>query len=143
MKLTVILTLLSISLFSFNVEARTLQSLAQLSNALLVLADHAASGKSPKSCNLSSQEISEKSQALQVLIDEKSQVLTEGDFKILNQRSETCDKDCTCDIYAYALEKRERPIQLISDKASKTQTADRQKCMSSIKNICAQIKKAL
>lgn len=143
MKLTLIFTLLSLSLVTTNAQARTLQSLAQLSNALLVLADHSLPKANSKSCNLSSQQISEKSQSLQALIDEKATKLTEGDFKILSQRAETCDKDCTCDIYAYALEKRERPIQMISDKATKTQMADREKCMRQIKNICAQIKKAL
>lgn len=132
MKLTIICTLLSLSLVT-TAQARTLQSLAQLSNALLAQADK-------PTCKLSSQQISEKSQSLQSLIDEKTAKLTEGDFKILSQRAETCDKDCTCDIYAYALEKRERPIQMISDKATKTQIADREKCMSQIKNVCAQIK---
>lgn len=140
MKLTLVLTLFTISFFSFNSQARTLQSLAQLSNALLVLAEHATPAASKKSCNLSSQQISEKSQALQALIDEKAAKLSEGDFKILSQRADTCDKDCTCDIYAYALEKRERPNQVITDKASKTQITDRQKCMSQIKNICSQVK---
>ncbi|MES2803522.1 MAG: hypothetical protein V4654_13595 [Bdellovibrionota bacterium] len=143
MKLTLIVTLLSLSLVTQKAQARTLQSLAQLSNALLVLADHSLPQANPKSCNLSSQQISEKSQNLQSLIDERTAKLTEGDFKILKQRAETCSIDCTCDIYAYALEKRERPIQLISDSAAKTQTADREKCMSQIKNICAKIKKAL
>lgn len=136
MKLTIIFkiiaTLLSLSLVT-TAQARTLQSLAQLSNALLAQTDK-------PTCKLSSQQISEKSQALHSLIDEKTAKLTEGDFKILSQRAETCEKDCTCDIYAYALEKRERPIQMISDKATKTQMADRKKCMSQIKNICAQIK---
>lgn len=140
MKLTVVITLFVISLFSINSQARTLQSLAQLSNALLVLAEQATPNTGSKTCNLSSQQISEKSQALHALIDEKSQALTEGDFKILSQRADTCDKDCTCDIYAYALEKRERPIQTIADKATKTQMEDRQKCMSAVKNVCAQIK---
>jgi len=132
MKLTVI-SILTLSLLSINAQARTLQSLAQLSNALLVQADK-------PTCKLSSQQISEKSQALQAMIDEKSAKLTEGDFKILSGRAETCEKDCTCDIYAYALEKRERPMQMISDKATKTQMADRQKCSAQIKNLCAQIK---
>lgn len=133
MKLTVIILLVSLLLVTQTAQARTLQSLAQLSNALLAQADK-------PTCKLSSQQISEKSQALQSLIDEKSANLTEGDFKILSQRAETCDKDCTCDIYAYALEKRERPIQMISDKATKTQMADRQKCSAQVKNLCAKIK---
>lgn len=137
MKLTVVFTLLAISL---NSQARTLQTLAQLSNALLVLAEQTTPNTSKKTCNLTSQQISEKSQALHALIDEKSQTLTEGDFKVLSARAETCDKDCTCDIYAYALEKRERPIQTITDKATKTQMQDRQKCMNVVKNVCAQIK---
>lgn len=140
MKLTVVFTLLAISLFSINSQARTLQSLAQLSNALLVLAEQATPTAGSKTCKLSSQQISEKSQTLHMLIDEKSQALTEGDFKILAQRADTCDKDCTCDIYAYALEKRERPIQTIADKAANTQMEDRQKCMAAVKNVCAQIK---
>lgn len=140
MKLTVVLTIFAISLFSLNSGARTLQSLAQLSNALLVLAEQATPNTVSKACKLSSQQISEKSQALHILIDEKSQALTEGDFKILSQRADTCDKDCTCDIYAYALEKRERPIQAIADKAAKTQIEDRQKCMRAVKNLCTQIK---
>ena len=133
MKLTFIFTILSLSLFTLNAQARTLQSLAQLSNALLAQADK-------PTCKLTSQQISEKSQSLQSLIDEKSARLNEGDFKILNARAETCDKDCTCDIYAYALDKREKPNQMISDKATKTQMADRLKCAAQVKNLCAQIK---
>lgn len=132
-KFKIIAALLSLFLVTTTAQARTLQSLAQLSNALLAQIDK-------PTCKLSSQQISEKSQALHSMIDEKTVKLNEGDFKILAQRAETCDKDCTCDIYAYALEKRERPIQMISDKAAKTQMADREKCMSQIKNICAQIK---
>ena len=133
MKLTVIYTLLALFLVTTTAQARTLQSLAQLSNALLAQADK-------PTCKLSSEKISEKSQALQAMIDEKSAKLTEGDFKIINARAETCDKDCTCDIYAYALEKREKPNQVISDKAAKTQIADRIKCATQVKNLCAQIK---
>lgn len=140
MKLTVVFTLLSLFLFTSTAQARTLQSLAQLSNALLVLADHSLPKANSKSCNLSSQQISEKSQSLQALIDEKAMQLTEGDFKILSGRAETCANDCTCDIYAYALEKRERPIQAIVDNAAKTQLADRQKCSMKVKNLCAQIR---
>lgn len=133
MKLTFIFAILSLVLVTSTAQARTLQSLAQLSNALLAQADKIT-------CKLSSQQISEKSQALQSLIDEKAMKLTEGDFKILSQRAETCDKDCTCDIYAYALDKRERPNQMITDKATKTQMADRQKCSALVKNLCAKIK---
>lgn len=140
MKLTVVYTLLAIFLFSLNGQARTLQSLAQLSNALLVLAEQTTPTAGNKACKLTGAQISEKSQALHILIDEKTAKLTEGDFKILNERAATCDKDCTCDIYAYALEKRERPNQTIADKAAKTQLEDRQTCMRQIKNICAQIK---
>ncbi|AZZ36319.1 hypothetical protein CIK05_05790 [Bdellovibrio sp. qaytius] len=133
MKLAIIFTLLSLSLVTTTAQARTLQSLAQLSNALLAQADK-------PTCKLTSQQISEKSQSLQSMIDEKSAKLTEGDFKILNGRAETCSTDCTCDIYAYALEKREHPNKMISDKATKTQMADRQKCSAQVKNLCAQIK---
>jgi len=133
MKLTIILTLLSLSLVTTTAQARTLKSLAQLSNSLLAQADKPI-------CKLTSQQISEKSQALQALINEKSARLNEGDFKILNARAETCEKDCTCDIYAYALDKRERSNQMISDKATKTQMADRQKCSAQVKNLCTQIK---
>lgn len=133
MKLTLIFTLLSLSLVTQSVQARTLQSLAQLSNALLAEADK-------PTCKLTSQQISEKSQSLQSLIDEKSARLNEADFKILNARAETCEKDCTCDIYAYALDKREKPNQMISEKATKTQMADRLKCSAQVKNLCAQIK---
>lgn len=133
MKTTVIYTILALFLVTTTAQARTLQSLAQLSNSLLAQADK-------PTCKLSSQAISEKSQALQILIDEKSAKLTEGDFKILEGRAETCDKDCTCDIYAYALEKRERPNKTISDKAAKTEMAARLKCAAQVKNVCAQIK---
>lgn len=140
-KLTSLIILLSFSIITLSAQAKTLQSLAQLSSALLVLADHAVPKASRKSCNLTSIQISEKSQSLQALIDEKSAKLTEGDFKILTQRAQTCATDCTCDIYSYALEKRERPIQMISDKAAKTEMADREKCATKIKNLCAQINK--
>lgn len=119
--------------------ARTLQSLARLSNALLVLTDEATTQTSDKSCGLTTQDLSMKSQLLHALIDEKTEKLTPADFRILAERAATCEQDCTCDIYAYALEKREKPIQLIAEKASKTDLNSRKKCLIQMKSICSQV----
>lgn len=119
-------------------QAQTLKTLAQLSNALLVLNEYALNQETDKACQLSVTDISAKSQNLKSQIDEKIKSLSEVDFKILNQRLKSCATDCTCDIYAYAYEARQKPDPGMAEAAAKTKMADRMLCLSATyKKICS------
>jgi hypothetical protein len=119
---------------SFIAQSETLKNLAHKSTALLFLADNS---EAQKKCGLSAQKISMLSQQLKFKVDSKIENLTSKDFEILNHRMNTCALDCSCSIYALAYEARGKDKLFNGDKASPETAADRQKCVSKIKNICA------
>ena len=86
------------------------------------------------------QKISILSQTLKMRIDEKIKTLSTHDFEILNQRTETCEQDCSCTIYSLAFETRNQQNQILSEKALKETSESRKNCVSKIKNICQFVK---
>lgn len=135
---------LFICIFSFeNLQARTLKELAQVSNLLLVLSDRASSGDhevKKRSCGLSSKQISARSQKLKAMIDRKIEKLTDSDYRILEKRILNCEVDCTCDIYALAFEKIEKPNEKLNLKASQVKPEDRSSCVSQLSDICKKVR---
>lgn len=127
-----------ILILGLGANAETLKSLSQKSTLLLSIADNEAL---QKKCSLSSEKISVLSQKLKAQIDQKIDRLTDNDFKILNQRAETCQNDCSCNIYSLAFETKNKKNEVMTEKASKETAGDRQKCISNIKNICSLIQK--
>lgn len=122
-----------------SAQAKTLQELAQVSNALLHLANKAPAEGSgtADSCGLSMKQISKKSQKLQFQIDGRISQLNDEDFKIINGRYSQCDQDCTCDIYALAFEKKNKKDELkFAEKASLTLPEQREKCFKNLPNFC-------
>lgn len=122
--------------------AKTLREMAQTSNLLLVLSDRVSSGDSEvkkRSCGMSYKQISARSQKLKSQIDQKIDSLTEGDYKILEKRIGSCEQDCTCDIYALAFEKKEKPDEILNQKAEQMTMQSREKCAALIKNICKRV----
>lgn len=124
-------------------SAKTLKEMAQTSNLLLVLADRSqtqGAQQDPqiqkRSCGMSYEQISARSQRLKSKIDQKIESLTEGDFKILNTRVASCEHDCTCDIYALAFEKKDKPADVLNQKAAVLTPKDREKCVQKLKKIC-------
>lgn len=122
-------------------QAATLQELARTSNAILVLSDRLGSGKpGPKSCGFEFEQISELSQNLKMQIDGKIASLKSNDIKVIQSRAVSCEKDCTCDIYALALESKKITDEVLQSKAAQVSTEQREKCMNQIKNICSRLK---
>jgi hypothetical protein len=122
--------------------AKTLREMAQTSNLLLVLSDRVSSEDSEvkkRSCGMSYKQISARSQKLKSQIDQKIDSLTEGDYKILKKRIGNCEQDCTCDIYALAFEKKEKPNEILNQKAEQMTMQSREKCVAQIKNICKRV----
>lgn len=133
--------LIFFSLLISIAQASTLQELARVSNAVLVVSDHLSSGKpAPKACGLELEQISEVSQNLKMQIDSKMASLKKSDFKLIQSRSKSCEKDCTCDIYALALEKSGLIDEVLQHKAMGISSEQREKCMQQIKNVCQKIK---
>lgn len=134
----------SLIIFSFvfvivaKSKAETLQSLAQKSMIVLVLADEVSL---QKKCHFKSENVSGLSQKLKSAVDQKISNLTENDYVILSKRAENCQNDCSCTIYSLAFEKKNKPNQLLNDKASKETATDRLRCISKVKNICSVIQK--
>ncbi|MFN3455779.1 MAG: hypothetical protein ACK41T_12550 [Pseudobdellovibrio sp.] len=119
--------------------AKTLQHLARVSNAILVINDN----PQYNICKLTTESISEKSQNLKAEVDEKIRNLKANDFKILKQRLHSCDLDCTCDVYSLALEQRARDGEISSvlqtqyQKKSESITQDQRiKCFNKNKIFC-------
>lgn len=116
-----------------------MREMAQTSNLLLVLADRVSSSDSEvkkRSCGMSFKQISARSQKLKVQIDQKIESLTAADYKILEKRINSCERDCTCDIYALAFEKKEKTNEALNQKAVQMTAKDREQCVAQIKNIC-------
>ena len=116
--------------------------MAQTSNLLLVLSDRVGSGDpevKKRSCGMSFEQISASSQKLKSQIDQKIDSLTAGDYRILEKRIISCEQDCTCDIYALAFEKKEKPNEVLGKKASLMTIESREKCVAQLKNICKRI----
>lgn len=118
--------------------------MAQNSNLLLVLSERVdADGDKEikkRSCGMSHEQISLRSQTLKALIDEKIESLNDRDYKILERRVATCELDCTCDIYALAFEKKEKSHEILEKKASQMTLEMRAKCAAKIKKICQRAK---
>lgn len=137
MKKTILILLI---LSTLQAQAATLQQLAEASNILLVWSEQLLTADTPstkKHCGIKSfKDIMSMSQRLKSQIDEKIKKLSAGDLQILQKRSEICQKDCSCDINALALESHQMNSSKASDKAQKTTMAEREACVQKIKNIC-------
>ena len=132
--------LFSVLFFMINqAGAVTLQHLAQSSNILLTITDRLQNDKSEQViCGLRSpQDVSDASQKLLILIDDKIRHLTSRDYQIIQQRIKTCEKDCSCDIYSLALEKKEVINSDLEKKASAITMNDRKICTKNFQNICS------
>ena len=114
-----------------------LQPLAQASNALLVEMDEASTaGKGP--CGMRAAQVSQASQKLQSLIDQRINELQNNKVQSQTQiqsLQKSCVADCTCDIYAYALEKLDIS-EAKSEKPVLFTMAQRKSCRSGQKAIC-------
>ncbi len=94
---------LALNTFAENTAKFKLQELARGSNALLVEMDKILAHKK-SACNLDAASLSQASQNLKALIDQRSQELISQSEQVISLMK-TCKKDCTCETYEYALEK--------------------------------------
>ena len=137
MKIFILFFILTLSIFA---KAETLKNLAQASNAFLAISDLLLDEKTQASkltCQLKIEKISPISQSLKALIDQKIRSLIEKDFQIIEQRLTSCKKDCTCDIYAYALENKDPKISRNFSVLAETTTAsERLKCYKKLNSFC-------
>ncbi len=102
-------------------SARTLREMAQSSNALLV-----------QDCGFDDSKISKLSQKLKAEIDQKLTTLTSRDYKLIEERAKICEQDCSCDIYALALEKKQISVDELNAKAAKITTDERKTCAAKL-----------
>lgn len=132
------LSLFLFTLASFHwASAESLKSLAIRSAVLLTLSEN---DNMAKECQVNSEKISELSQKLKAKVDKKISELGPGDFKVIKARAQTCDRDCSCSIYALAIEMSgENNVTIERKAATETQT-DRRRCVKSWKDYCQQIK---
>lgn len=115
-----------------DVKTWRLQELARSSNFLLVEMDKILAHKKSV-CRLDAVSLSQASQNLKALIDQRVLELADQQQQIINL-TKTCKTDCTCETYEYALEK-----MTSSEKYStlvKYSAEDRQKCAQKIINFC-------
>ena len=109
-----------------------LQELARGSNFLIVEMDKILAHKKSL-CRLDAVSLSQASQNLKALIDQRSSELTDQQQQIINL-TKMCKTDCTCETYEYALEKitsSEKYSTLIKYSAE-----ERQKCARQMANFC-------
>jgi hypothetical protein len=62
--------------------------------------------------------------------------MEDSDYQLVQSRVKNCEKDCSCDIYLLALEKKEIKNEELEKKSSAITIKDRLKCVSQIQNIC-------
>jgi hypothetical protein len=125
-----------------GLSAKTLREMAQTSNLLLVLSERVGSGDSEvkkRSCGMSYKQLSARSQKLKSQIDQKIETLSANDYKVLERRIGSCEQDCTCDIYALAFEKIDKPNEALNQKAAQLTIENREKCVAQIKKICSRV----
>lgn len=126
----------AIVFFSANVfaEVKTwrMQELARASNFLIVEMDKILAHKK-SFCRLDAVSLSQASQNLKALIDQRASELTDQHQQIINL-TKTCKADCTCETYEYALEKitsSEKYSTLVKYSAE-----ERKKCAQKIQTFC-------
>ncbi len=109
-----------------------MQELARASNVLLVEMDKILAHKNSQ-CRLDAASLSQASQNLKALVDQRAKELVDKQEQILNLMK-TCKQDCSCETYEYALEKITS-----SEKYSTTikySAEERQSCAKKIVNFC-------
>lgn len=118
------------------VSAQTwrLQELGRASNALVFAMDQLLAHKKA-SCGLDAAGVSQASQNLKALIDQRVQELSAPMDKRAEvaQLLKSCAQDCTCETYEYALEK----MTGIEHNSSPKLTAEKRKaCVARATNFC-------
>lgn len=128
--------LLTLTGFQWS-SAETLKSLALRSTVLLTLSENDTMAKE---CHVDSEKISLLSQKLKAKVDKKVAALGPGDFKVIKARAQTCEQDCSCSIYALAIEVSGENNVMIERKAATESAVDRRRCVKSWKDYCQLIK---
>lgn len=125
--------LLSIVMGFQTLSAETLKSLAHRSTVLLALSENESMAKQ---CNANSEKISELSQKLKAKVDKKISELSPGDYKIIKSRAKSCELECSCSIYALAMETAGENNVTIERKAATETPTDRRRCVKDWKDYC-------
>ena len=135
MKILILFFLLSTS--SFASTSWKLPELARTSNALLVEMDSVTANKK-SNCGLDTIQISQASQNLQILVDDRISKLKGHDSQ-LKSLLKSCESDCSCDVYQYALEKLspDSPNTKTAGESNKTTTKQRKACYQKLANFCS------
>lgn len=130
----ILLLTLLISTSSYANTSWKLPDLARASNALLVEMDSIGANKK-SNCGLITSQISQASQNLQILVDERiSKIQTQSSQ--IKSLLKNCKADCSCDIYQYALEKID-PNDRSANGPSKMTAEQRKTCFQKLTNFCS------
>lgn len=128
-----LITLLSLSMAKAQSHWK-LQELAQAANALLVEMNESTNQKK-SICGLKSQQVSQASQILQSKIDQRISEIKDKKSQIYHLL-QTCGKDCTCDVYEYALEKMSTEETAATRNPILFTIKQRKICYQQLKNFC-------
>ena len=133
MKILIYLSVL-LSTSAFASPYWKLPELARASSALLVEMDSVGSNKK-STCGLTTMQISQASQNLQSLVDDRVAGLKNQKSQI-KSLLQSCKADCSCDIYQYALEKID-PDDKSANHPSKMTAEQRKTCYQKLTNFCS------
>lgn len=120
-----------------SASAETLKSLALRSTVLLALSEN---DQMAKECQVDAVRISQLSQKLKAKVDKKISALGPGDYKIIKNRAQTCEIECSCSIYALAMEQSGEANVTLERKAATETATDRRRCVKNWKDFCELIK---
>jgi len=115
-----------------DVSTWSLRYLARASNFLLVASDRLLENKKAL-CGLEKGQPEQTSQNLKSLIDEKIKSLNSNQKSKIKEQAQSCETECTCDIYLLAIEDLPAAVSI---KAQKVLPEQRSQCASKFKEFC-------
>lgn len=119
----------------------SLSFLAKSSNSLLVISDQILNNEKPVCPQTKSDDLMFMQQKLKSLIDEKIQNLNTIQTEKVITLIETCESDCSCDIFSLYIESFPKKISatktaLLNKKASSVTSEQRLTCAINFKYFC-------
>jgi hypothetical protein len=118
----------------------SMRFMARASNALLVASQQSLDHQKAI-CGISGSQVSRLSQNLKSLIDAKIPSLNMSQKSMIRQQVLECQKDCTCDIFAYSLEgsstsEDQKSLEQIRRSVEKITIQSRLACVKKFPEFC-------
>ena len=124
-----------------DVSTWSLRYLARSSNSLLVASNQAFESKAVLS-KMQKKNVSKASHNLKAIIDERISKLSKKEVKEIRTQAKKCASECSCDIFAYYLEKSsdaadKKLLAQITPSAEKMSSKSRLACAQKFKEFCS------